>query len=498
MIELLYNERRFDYDIYSLTKAFFPQEDIRQSLMEETGEKETDKEADKETGADDEYKRLQILYTDNGVSLRYLSSLTAAPLSRTVQWPESADRSRQKNSTKRLLYRLWQEVTGKNLPWGTLSGIRPVKLFVGMLEEGLTAEEIRRLATEEYLLSQGRLEKSLQIAEREISLLSKLDVSQGYSLYIGLPFCPTICLYCSFGSALYSKWVGQLDTYLAAVEKELRFIGSCMQGRHLQTVYIGGGTPTVLTAEQLERLLAMIERYFDRNDLLEMTVEAGRPDSITREKLEVLRSGGVDRISINPQTKHDDTLRLIGRHHTAQQVEEAMRLAREVGFTNINMDLIAGLPSENIGHLAETLSWVKEMLPESLTVHALAIKRASALAGNTERFRFCLREEDDVMGLVDREAAAIGLQPYYLYRQKNITGNLENIGYARAGRESLYNMLIMEEKQCIMAVGAGAITKLVRGSVVERIENVKDVKEYLGRIDEMIERKRRIVSWLNQ
>lgn len=497
MIELLYNERRFDYDIHSLTKAFFPQEEIRQGLLQEQSKEQGKVSVEMQTPTDDSCPRLEIRYTDTGVWLRYTSA-SDATLVRTEQWQAGADRSQQKNCTKRLLYRLWQEVTGKSLPWGTLSGIRPVKLFVGMLEEGMTEPQIRGLATEEYLLSQERLEKSLQIAKREISLLSKLDFERGYSLYVGLPFCPTICLYCSFGSALYAKWADQLDAYLAAVEKELRFVSECMQGRRLQTVYIGGGTPTVLSAVQLERLLAMIGQYFDLSEVQEMTVEAGRPDSITIEKLEALRRGRVDRISINPQTKHDETLRLIGRHHTAAQVEEAMRLAREVGFTNINMDLIAGLPSENIGHLAETLSWVKEMLPESLTVHALAIKRASALAGNTERFRFCLREEDDVMGLVDREAAAIGLQPYYLYRQKNITGNLENIGYARAGRESLYNMLIMEEKQCIMAVGAGAITKLVRGSVVERIENVKDVKEYLGRIDEMIERKRRIVSWLNQ
>ncbi|MDD7268103.1 MAG: coproporphyrinogen dehydrogenase HemZ [Lachnospiraceae bacterium] len=495
MIRLLYRERRFDYDIYSLTKAFFPTTEIKQSELPQ---------GESEVGQTDSC--LYISYHPTGVTLRVKlrgEEATAAvsreqEFSQSADWEEATDRSEQKNVTKRVLYRLWQQVTGRKLLWGTLSGIRPVKLFVAMLEEGLSESEIRQRAKETYLLSEERLDKALQIARTEVRLLSKLDFKRGYSLYVGLPFCPTICLYCSFGSALYSKWADQLDDYLLALEAEMKYISSQMRDRVLQTVYIGGGTPTVLSEIRLERLMGMLKTHFDLSQVLEMTVEAGRPDSITKEKLAVLYRNGVDRISINPQTMHDKTLRLIGRHHTAAQIEAAMGMAREVGFSNINMDLIAGLPSEGMSELSQTLDWVSEMKPESLTIHALAIKRASALAGNTDKYRFCLTEEDDVMGLADKRAAEMQLAPYYLYRQKNITGNLENIGYARAGCESLYNMLIMEEKQCIMAVGAGAVTKLVKGDVVERIENVKDVKEYLERIEEMIERKRRIVPWLNQ
>ena len=259
---------------------------------------------------------------------------------------------------------------------------------------------------------------------------------------------------------------------------------------------MGGGTPTSLTAAQMDSLLTKVEETFDLSHVREFTVEAGRPDSLNRKKLEVIYDHGIRRISINPQSMNQKTLDIIGRRHTALQVEEAFRMARDVGFTNINMDLIMGLPGEDVQDVAHTLETVRTLGPDSMTVHSLAVKRASRLNRNLEAYPPAPPQTVNEMIEMSWEAAeTMGMVPYYMYRQKNISGNLENVGYAKPGYEGIYNILIMEEKQTIIALGAGGSSKIVfpEENRIERIENVKNVKDYIERIDEMIERKRKML-----
>lgn len=287
-----------------------------------------------------------------------------------------------------------------------------------------------------------------------------------------------------------------MDEYLTAMEKEMDFVAKLQKDKILDSVYIGGGTPTTLEAEQLRRLLSKVKATFDFSQVKEFTVEAGRADSITREKLEVLKEFGVTRISVNPQTMKEETLRLIGRKATAAQTVEAFKLAREVGFTNINMDLILGLPGETKEDVEYTIEAVKELKPDSLTVHSLAIKRASKLSQWIEENGIStLKNTDETMDIAAKGAYAMGMKPYYLYRQKNMSGNFENVGYAAEGKFGIYNILIMEEKQSIVAIGAGTVSKAVYGDGrIERCDSVKDVGLYIEKIDEMIERKRKLFT----
>lgn len=330
-----------------------------------------------------------------------------------------------------------------------------------------------------------------------------MDYKNGYSLYIGIPFCPTTCLYCSFTSYSLVAYQSKVQPYLEALLKEMKYVSEAMRGRRLDTVYFGGGTPTTLSAGQLDMLLTELERQFDLSACRELTVEAGRPDSITYEKLCVLKAHHVDRISINPQTMNQQTLDLIGRRHTVEQIEEAFALAGKAGLDNINMDMILGLPGENKEMVQHTLEKIKALAPESLTVHSLAIKRAAALNIWREKYLdLQMDNSDEIVSMAADYAHQMGHQPYYMYRQKNMAGNFENVGYSKPGLECIYNILIMEEKQTIIAMGAGASTKIVfqneteggQAGRIERIENVKDVTNYIQRIDEMIERKRKFFS----
>ena len=349
---------------------------------------------------------------------------------------------------------------------------------------------------ETYYVSKEKGILSIEIAKREKELLSTLHYQDGYSLYIGIPFCPTTCLYCSFTSYPIVSWKKRMDEYLTALEKEIDFTAEIYRDKILDTVYIGGGTPTTLEADELDRLLRYLKAKLDFSHVKEFTVEAGRADSITREKLEVLKKWGVGRISVNPQTMHDETLKIIGRQHTVAQANEAFLLAKEVGFDNINMDLILGLPGEGEKEVAETIEQVKVLAPDSVTVHSLAIKRASRLHQWIEEHGITtLNNTDRTMEIAAKGAEDLGQVPYYLYRQKNVSGNFENVGYAKEGKFGIYNILIMEEKQTIVALGAGSITKRVfEDGRIERCDNVKDVALYIEKIDEMIERKRKLLS----
>ena len=407
------------------------------------------------------------------------------------------DYKQTKNDLKRLVYKVLCAYTGRTLPWGTLTGIRPTKIAMSLMDEGYDEAGMRAYFDREYKISEDKYKLCTLVAKNERQILKDIDYKKGYSLYVGIPFCPTICAYCSFSSYPLSAWKNRVDDYLDALFHEIDEVAAQIKaaGASIRplTFYMGGGTPTSLNAGQMDRLLRKLFDTFELEQVGEKTIEAGRPDSITRDKLEVIHSYGISRISINPQTMNQKTLDAIGRRHTVEQVKEAFALARDCGFDNINMDLIAGLPGESKEDFAYTLSEIEQMMPESLTVHALAIKRAARV--NQEKLYLqsaSVEEVNDMINMAFACATRMGQEPYYLYRQKNIAGNLENVGYAKPGLAALYNILIMEEKQTIVALGAGASTKLVirDENRIERIENVKSVKDYIERNDEMIARKK--------
>lgn len=495
MITVLLNKAEFEYDIHSLVKAFYPKEDVYVS----TKDKEK-KEEPVHYHMDVQFAPEEIIFSWKRVEASE-DNANQTGITKCVA-VDDTNRKETKNSLKRTLYRLLSEYTGVELPWGNLTGIRPTKIPMALLEEGKSEEEIARYMKETYFTSDEKIKLSIEIAERELELLHKLDYEEGYSLYIGIPFCPTTCLYCSFTSYSMSAWKNRMDDYLSALEKELDYTAVKFAHKKLNSIYIGGGTPTTLNPQQLDRLIRKIKCSFDLSDLVEFTVEAGRPDSITKEKLMVLRNHDISRISINPQTMKQETLDLIGRHHTVQQTIDSFYLARELGFDNINMDLIVGLPGESLSDVADTMEVIRKLAPDNLTVHSLAIKRAARLNIQRERYQdFEIVNTADHIALTSKVAEEMGLFPYYLYRQKNMAGNFENVGYAAPGKAGVYNVLIMEEKQSIVACGAGASTKRVWVQPnpdgthrIERAENVKDVAQYITRIDEMIERKSRLFT----
>ena len=406
---------------------------------------------------------------------------------------ETADGVTTQHAVRSAVYHMLKEKTGQHFPWGMLTGIRPAKTINTYMDTGLTKAESIKKMIETYEMSPEKAELAATVATAERSILEKAD-KNGISLYIGIPFCPTRCLYCSFTSYPIDIYETKVDGYVEALIKELKFLGEKAQGKRLDSIYIGGGTPTSLSAEHLDKIMAAVLETFDLSNILEYTVEAGRPDTITAEKLKVIKKNGASRISVNPQTMNDETLKLIGRRHTVDDIKRVFYEARSVGHDNINMDLILGLPGEGEDEVKNTMEEIKKLSPESLTVHTLAVKRASRLKetlGEYDLAKAMLME--NILGLSAKGAAEMGLAPYYMYRQKNMLGSFENVGYAKKGFESIYNVVIMEETQSIYAAGAGASTKLYDPETdrIERIFNVKNVDEYIGRIDEMIDRKRK-------
>lgn len=475
MIGIILNDNGYEQDIRELLMAFFPGEPFvhqRQEGLEVWMEGTVQED------------RL-------GFSLEVCSREPACCIRRRI--PVDYDcRPEAKNRIKQELYRILSEITGRQLPWGSLTGIRPVKIAMTRLEEGCPEEAVRRYMKDTYFASHGKIDLSIEIARRERQLLADLDYEKGYSLYVGIPFCPTTCLYCSFTSFPIGKWKGKTGLYLDALEKELDYVAGKRGGQGPDTVYIGGGTPTSLEPKDLRRLLGKLRSAFDFSGVREFTVEAGRPDSITADKLQVLRDFGVTRISINPQTMKQETLELIGRRHSVEDVRRQFHLARELGFDNINMDLIIGLPEEGLSDVQATMEAVAALGPDSITVHSLAIKRAARLNTMKEVYKdLKITGTQEMMDLTADYARRMGLEPYYLYRQKNMAGNFENVGYAAPGKACIYNVLIMEEKQTIIGCGAGTTTKRVipGENRIERCENVKEVAQYIERIDEMIGRK---------
>lgn len=486
-IKVQINKGEREYDVYALLTSFFPGVEVVTAA-----------------DAEGEFEGLFEIKED-GSNVKI--SLCFEDIKKSKDFEiKSAEKDAAKKEFGLALYDFLSECTGKELPWGNLTGIRPTKLIRTMLEEEIASgsncitENIKERAYAERRLRGEKLELGIDIAKREIDIMSRLHETDGYSVYVGIPFCPSTCLYCSFTSNPVFKYKDKIGDYLKALKKELEWTASNLSDRYLDTIYIGGGTPTTLSPEQLDELLGYITSILPFEHVREFTIEAGRADSITREKLEVIKKYPINRISVNPQTMRDKTLKLIGRNHSVGQFVEAFKLAREMGFENINTDIIIGLPGETVEDVKHTMDELVKLAPDSLTVHSLAIKRASRLKRWMEENELEITMDyDEAMRICAEGAKKIGLNPYYLYRQKQMAGNLENTGYSTPGKEGLYNILIMEEIQSIVAIGAGSVSKCVYpDGRIERCDNVKDIDLYLSQIDEMINRKKALFTGIEK
>lgn len=450
-------------------------------------------------------------------------------------YDEKGDCTVYKKALCRKLYSLFREDTGHELPWGMMNGVRPTKPAFVCAFEGRGRHEAQDYYKSEYLVTDEKIKTSWDIAVTELNVLSQCEHREksvtgdvrgytgGYSLYIGIPFCPTRCLYCSFTAYPLSSVKDGGGGYVEALIREMKECTGLIPGIAPDSVYMGGGTPTALSAVQLDRIISAAEDLYFTGPGIEFTVEAGRADSITEEKLRVLRKHGISRISVNPQTFNQKTLDIIGRKAGADDTVRAFELARELGFDNINMDIILGLPGEGVAEVSHTMDVIMKLKPDSLTVHSLALKRASAMGEWLEKNGYsAITNTEEVQEIARCGAESIGLKPYYLYRQKDMSGGFENVGYSLPGKECVYNVAMMEEVQSILGFGAGTITKKVTASEdhlgactgtgdiaqkslaeilasggsmnldITRCENFKDVKDYTERIPELVSRKKEL------
>ena len=473
-MNLYIHNHSYHYEMENLTRAFFFSDDVKVIR---------------------EYEALAEPYILTSVTDKVSVMVSIDGSCGVLEAPLSDD---DELTMARLLYALLSETTGRELPWGILTGVRPIKLFSTLAaEEGEEAAE--RYFRETLLVSEEKTALAKSVAANQRAIIARSG-KRSFSLYVSIPFCPTRCNYCSFVSQSIEKAKKLIDNYLPLLLSEIRHTAALVKelDLRLESVYIGGGTPTTLSAQQLDLLLTQIESDFDLSRAAEFTVEAGRPDTVTREKLLVLKNHAVTRISVNPQTFNDAVLEAIGRKHTAQQTVDAFRLARELGFDNINMDLIAGLTSDTPDSFCRTIDTVRALDPESVTVHTLAVKRSARVnAASAEREHGYTAQ---MLAYASKELTAGGWEPYYLYRQSKMLSNLENVGWAKPGYFSPYNVYIMEETHSILACGAGAVTKLrdTASSHLERIFNFKFPYEYISRFDELIARKERIGSFYEE
>ncbi|MGN0687017.1 MAG: coproporphyrinogen dehydrogenase HemZ [Oscillospiraceae bacterium] len=468
---LIFSNHRFQYEVERIFRSFFPPIKIALSC-----------DRSQATG---DYCLTEVCAQAEGLRLSVQLCAEGREYSESELLSHDTPEKEQERVLCVLLYEVLQQYTGKSMPWGILTGVRPVKVLSKHTDE---------YARDKLLVSEEKLALARRIDAVQKPLIDSIP-KNSFSLYVSIPFCPTRCSYCSFVSHSVDKAVARMDEYVDRLCEELLQTAQLAKrlSLSLDTIYFGGGTPTTLSAEQLKRLFAVLEA-FDTCAVREFTVEAGRPDTITKEKLLAIKQAGAQRISVNPQTMNDSVLEAIGRRHTSQQTVQAYELARSVGFRCINMDLIAGLPTDTAESFCRSLDMVLGLAPENITVHSLSLKRAATL----------FREQDKRSGgaaqMIDythRSLGAKGYLPYYLYRQKNTADNQENTGYALAGTESLYNMYIMEELQTILAVGAGATTKLVdmENNRIKRIANHKFPYEYLDRFDDIQNSKSEIFGF---
>lgn len=396
---------------------------------------------------------------------------------------------------KKSIYSALIQFTDKHFPWGILTGIRPTKLVHELIEKNMDDSKILDILQNEYLISTDNAKLLIQIANKQNRYIYPVDADK-YSIYIGIPFCPSRCIYCSFPALPIGRYKNMVDIYIDKLIYEISEIGKMMEGKKINTVYIGGGTPTAIPIPALRKIIREIYNNFGKENIREFTIEAGRPDTVNYELLSMLKEEEIKRISINPQSMNDKTLKLIGRAHTSKDIITSYKMTKDIGISCVNMDLIVGLPGEGIEEVKNTLDIIGELNPENLTVHTLSVKRGSNFKEHINEYDI---EEQRIIENMLLEtklfANKMDLEPYYLYRQKNILGNFENIGYAKKGYECIYNISIMEERESIMAAGVGSTSKVYfpEENRLERIFNFRDLYEYINRIDELIERKRKIL-----
>lgn len=462
-IKIKLNNMKYRYDVYQMFNIYFPLDEIK--------------------FLDDGDYIVNIL--DGKIEFKYGEYYNQSKILENI-----------KEDIKKLVFSSLKELTKEEYPWGILVGIRPSKIALKYLEEGKTEEEIIKIFEIKHLASKKKAKLCIEIAKTEEKFVNK--ESNSIAIYIGMAFCPTRCFYCSFAANPIVGNKKLVNPYLQALIKEISAMKKYVNDRKLniESVYFGGGTPTAVNNEEFEDVMKEVyEAFVKDKNLKEFTVECGRPDSITSEKLQTMKTYDVTRISINPQTMNDDTLKMIGRGHTSAQVIEKFNLARSMGFNDINMDMIIGLPGEGIKEVLHTKNEILKLKPDSLTVHGLSLKRASILYENfILKKGIQVKKQEELAQMYEESrilAQELGLHPYYMYRQKNMVGNMENLGYSRKGAECIYNIEMIEDKQTIIALGADAVSKVVflDENRIERFANIKDIKEYCNRIDEMIQGK---------
>ncbi len=474
---LVNSGHKFNYETENLCRVFFPLEKIE--VVNE----------DKE-----DIRKIKTEQRANEISVEILFDENVKKLEKSCK--ENADFELE---IATLLFKALCDFTSYIPQWGVLTGVRPSKLMLKLCEE-MGFDSAQKYFTDKLFVSDKKTRLAMSVAECEEKIISRSQ-KNSFSLYISIPFCPTRCNYCSFVSHSIEKTKKLMAPYVEKLCKEIALTGKIARDLELrlETVYFGGGTPTTLEAEQLQSLFTAVKNNFDLSACFEYTVEAGRPDTVTREKLETLKKNGIDRISINPQTFNDDVLENIGRRHTSEQTVNAFKLAREVGFDNINMDLIAGLSGDTVESFSRTLDIINDLDPENVTVHTLALKRSSNLAGDTTGLSSG-RIANDMVNLSHEKLAENEYIPYYMYRQSKSLGNLENVGWCKKSKECAYNIFMMEECHTILACGAGAVTKLKdpNSNKIERIFNFKYPYEYNDRLDELLERKNKIYEFYSE
>nr|WP_303999087.1 coproporphyrinogen dehydrogenase HemZ [Ruminococcus bromii] len=479
-MNLYVKNHNFHFELENLTRLFFPNEKI--TVIRDFSEPQP-----------------PYIYTE--VSDKITISVNIGPFNKSETAVKKLTDDDNELVSAQLLYKLLCDFTGLTQPWGILTGVRPVKLLRRLAEESSEEQAVKKFE-KDFFVSNEKIALSRETEHNERKIL-ELSKPESFSLYVGIPFCPSRCSYCSFVMASIERAEKLIEPYTKLLCEEIKRTAEIANklGLRLETVYFGGGTPTTLSAEQLDTVLRTVNKSFDMSTCREFTVEAGRPDTIDIAKLFALKENKVDRISINPQTVNDEVLKTIGRKHTAQQFFDAFELARKCGFDNINTDLIAGLPTDTPESFKNSLDSIVRLNAECITVHTLCMKRASRLT--TEGVTLDLQQARDAREMLAYTPNILGQNeyiPYYMYRQSRMVGNLENVGWSKKGFESLYNVYVMDETHTILACGSGGVTKLKRNNpdYLERIFNFKYPYEYIDRFDELIQRKSGIMQFYGQ
>lgn len=479
-MNLYVKNHNFHFELENLTRLFFPNEKI--TVIRDFSEPQP-----------------PYIYTE--VSDKITISVNIGSFNKSETAVKKLADDDNELVSAQLLYKLLCDFTGLTQPWGILTGVRPVKLLRRLAEESSEEQAVKKFE-KDFFVSNEKIALSRETEHNERKIL-ELSKPESFSLYVGIPFCPSRCSYCSFVMASIERAEKLIEPYTKLLCEEIKQTAEIANklGLRLETVYFGGGTPTTLSAEQLNTVLGTVNNSFDMSTCREFTVEAGRPDTIDIAKLFALKENKVDRISINPQTVNDEVLKTIGRKHTAQQFFDAFELARKCGFDNINTDLIAGLPTDTPESFKNSLDSIVRLNAECITVHTLCMKRASRLT--TEGVTLDLQQARDAREMLAYTQNILGQNeyiPYYMYRQSRMVGNLENVGWSKRGFESLYNVYVMDETHTILACGSGGVTKLKRNNpdYLERIFNFKYPYEYIDRFDELIQRKSGIMQFYGQ